>query len=257
MKTLLITILNLFLLTTMAYADKLVVINPGSEEGVFRQILTDITENIEHDFIQANNPIVAASYIDKDVLTIWSSEWPSNNDIQSPIITEDNLIALMTYETMICSRKFKSLEEMANKQVKIATWGSQPVARFLKKLSQTYAIDFIIVPYDGSGSTTKGYIAGDADTIFTVTSRQKAIEESDNTFCFAFSHNNDLDFRFVDAIIGVNMSTENFNLVKTSLENKINSTDWNEKFAGANFYVNNKDDNLVNIFSIAVENFSN
>ena len=192
MKTL-ITLAAILFATTASAEVKIV--NAGSDTGAFRQVLTTIGETIDHTFIQANNPVTAYTYMQgDDILTVWSSEWPGNNDMQSPTIDATNLVALMTYETMICSRTFTSLSDMSGKQVKLATWGSEPVAKFLTTLGTTHNIDFVVVPFGGSSSTTKGYIAGDADTVFTITTRLTAIQEDSATACIAFSDEGDLGF---------------------------------------------------------------
>lgn len=251
------TLIALFF-ASAAYADKVQIVNPGSEEGVFRQILTTIGENIEHDFVQANNPVTAYSYIVDGTdpkLTVWSSEWPGDSDIKSPAVTQENIVALITTETLICSREFNSLDEMAGQQIKIATWGSEPVARFLNNLGSNIGADFIVVPFDGSGSTTKGYIAGDADTVFTITTRQTALEEDAKTNCFAFSANGDLGFRFVDAIITVDAEQALTDKLRELLALLRQKPEWQNKFSGTSTYVGGTDE-VVEIFDQAVENFS-
>ena len=142
----LITTLAAIFIATSAHAE-ITIVNPGSEEGAFRQVLTTIGQEVEHDFVQANNPVTAYSYIDNastPVLTVWSSEWPGDADMQSPAIDADNLVALMTYETMMCSRQFANLDAMAGQDVKIATWGSEPVAKFLTVLGIEKDINFMV-----------------------------------------------------------------------------------------------------------------
>ena len=234
------------LIATPALAGTIV--NPGSEEGAFRQVLTMLGDESDK-FIQASNPQTASFYMNRDsVLTMWSSEWPGDKSIASPKVTSKNLVALMTYETMMCSREFKSLDEMKDKNVKIATWGSEPVARFLQSVG-----DFTVVPYGGSGSTTKGYLAGDADTVFTITTKQAAIEADPNTTCFAFSVNGDLGFRFVDAVVVVNP----INGEVEKLRNKINqitlNEEWVSKFKGTTTYIGGE---WVHMYDEAVVNFS-
>ena len=209
--------------------------NPGSQEGAFRQILTTINSELDADFVQADNPVTAYSYIEGTdstelVVTIWSSEWPGDNSLKSPIISKDNIIALMTYETLMCSRAYNSLEDMSGKTVKIATWGSEPVAKFLKNLGAKHNVTFEVVPYGGSGSTTKGYIGKDADTVFTITSRQAALEEDTSTKCIAFSEKGDLGFRFLDAIITVNANEAFVNDLRSTVANLSNTAEWNDKF---------------------------
>lgn len=253
MKTIITTLAALMLATSVT-AESLTVVNPGSEEGVFRQILTEISKDTEHNFIQANNPVTAYTYFDNNnILTVWSSEWPGNAKIISPEITEENIVALMSYETLICSREFDSLESMVGNEVKIATWGSEPVARFLAALEIELGVKFVVVPYDGSGATTKGYIGGDASTVFTIQSKQTALEEDANTSCFAFSANGDLPFRFVDAIITINAETTTTQQL-TSVVNSLKDTEqWNTLFSGSTTYT---DGDLIRIFREAVNNFS-
>ena len=135
MKKIMLIIMSM-LFSTMAYAQ-VQIINPGSQEGVFRQILSTIGDTTEHNFVQADNPVTAYTYIEgKDtqpILTIWSSEWPGDDSLKSPKVSKDNIVALMTYETLMCSRAYNSLEDMSGQTVKIATWGSEPVAKILKK----------------------------------------------------------------------------------------------------------------------------
>lgn len=249
-----ITTVFLICFATTVVADQLQIVNPGSEEGAFRQVLSAIGSTVDHDFIQANNPITAYSYFaDKNTLTMWSSEWPGDPTFKSPMITEKNLIGLMTYETLMCSRDFDSLESMANKDVKIATWGSKPVQRYLEKLGKEHNINFIVVPYDGSGATVKGYIGSDADTIFTITTKQNAILEDTATKCFAFSENGDLAFRFVDAIVTVNADKKLTEKLRELISMLREKPEWEEKFAGTVTYVG---EDYLPMFEEAVANFS-
>lgn len=249
-----ITTIFLICFATTVVADQLQIVNPGSEEGAFRQVLSAIGSTVDHDFIQANNPITAYSYFaDKNTLTVWSSEWPGNAEFKSPDIGKDNLVGLMTYETLMCSREFTSLDDMAGKQVKIATWGSKPVARFLSKLGSDLGIDFIVVPFEGSGATVKGYIGSDADTIFTITTKQNAILEDTATKCFAFSENGDLAFRFVDAIVTVNADKKLTVKLREIISMLREKPEWEEKFAGTVTYVG---EDYLPMFEEAVANFS-
>jgi hypothetical protein len=252
MKKVITTIVAMCFATTL-YAQSVTIVNPGSEEGVFRQVLSLIGEQIDHKFIQANNPVTASAYVKNDnVLSMWSSEWPGNPNIQSPAINQGNVLALMTLETLMCSRNFKSLNDMAGKKIKIATWGSPPVAKFLKRLGNTLGATFVVIPYDGSGSMVKGYIAGDADTVFTVTSRQTVLEKDPGTTCFAFSQTGDLKFRFVDAIITVNASADVHTKLQKIVMKLSNTKDWNTKFSGTITTIGNN----IHVFDTAVENFS-
>jgi len=253
-----ITTIMAILFASTVYAADLEIVNPGSEEGAFRQVLTTLGEKVDHAFVQANNPVTAYSFIegsDAPVLTIWSSEWPGDPELKSPLVDESNLVALMTYETMMCSRKFSSLQDLKGKTVKIATWGSEPVAKFLGNLEDATGATFVVVPFGGSGSTTKGYLAGDADTVFTITTRQTAIEEDAKTKCFAFSSNGDLGFRFVDAIVTVRsdkMLTEKLRELIAMLSTE---QSWLDKFSGTSTYVGGSTKNIA-MYKEAVVNFS-
>jgi hypothetical protein len=249
MKKIITTIAAMFV-ATAAYADKVQIVNAGSEEGAFRQVLSAIADKVENDFVQANNPVTASTYFgDKPSLTVWSSEWPGDTSINSPEINEKNLVALMTYETLMCSREFTSLEDMAGKEVKIATWGSKPVARFLATLEEKTGANFVVVPFGGSGST------GDADTVFTITTRQAAIEEDDATKCFAFSANGDLGFRFVDAIATVNAPDKLTGDITKVVSELKETEEWKNNFAGTVTYTDDKE-KLNEMFDEAVKNFT-
>ena len=242
------------LFSTSAIADSILVVNSGSDTGGFKQMLTDVSANVEHEFVQAGNPVITSSYFNKEnVVTMWSSEWPGDKSINSPEINNDNIVALMTYETMICSRSMKSFDEMKGKSVKIATWGSDTVKRFLTTLGNQKDIDFVVVPFGGSGSTTKGYVGGDADTVFTITTRQKAVEQSAGTKCFAFSANGDLGFRFVDAMITVNSVNGTTNQLREIVTNESRKKYWKEKYSGTVTYTHG---DLAAIFNEAVVNFT-
>ena len=249
------------LFSTMAYAQ-VQIINPGSQEGVFRQILSTIGDSTAHNYVQADNPVTAYTYIEgaeggtEPILTIWSSEWPGDDSLKSPKVSKENIVALMTYETLMCSRAYNSLEDMSGKTVKIATWGSEPVAKFLKNLGAKHNVTFEVVPYGGSGSTTKGYIGKDADTVFTITSRQAALEEDTSTKCIAFSEKGDLGFRFLDAIITVNANEAFVNDLRSTVANLSNTAEWNDKFKGSVTYIGNGTNQTIDMFEEAVANFS-
>jgi hypothetical protein len=253
-------ILMSMLFSTMAYAQ-VQIINPGSQEGVFRQILSTIGDTTDHNFVQADNPVTAYTYIEgaeggtEPILTIWSSEWPGDDSLKSPKVSKENIVALMTYETLMCSRAYNSLEDMSGQTVKIATWGSEPVAKFLKNLGAKYNVNFVVVPYSGSGSTTKGYVGKDADTVFTITSRQAALEE-DGSKCIAFSEKGQLGFRFVDAIITINANYALTNELRSTVTNLSTTTEWNSKFKGSVTYVGNGTNQTIDMFEEAVANFS-
>lgn len=253
MKTIITTLFSICFATNV-FANEIQIVNPGSEEGAFRQVLTLIGSTFEHDFIQANNPITAYSYFeDKDTLTMWSSEWPGDSSFKSPAISEKNLIGLISYETLMCSREFESIDSMANKDVKIATWGSEPVKKYLEILGKEKNINFIVVPYDGSGSMVKGFVGLDADTIFTITTRENAILESGKVNCFAYSTNGDLDFRFVDALIAITNKSELVEMLRENLLQLSTSTEWQKSFAGSYTYVGPE---YIEMFNTAVSKFS-
>lgn len=255
-KIIYVTLLSLF--ATAATAE-VKFVNAGSEDGVFKQILDIIGTKVEHEFVQANTPINATTYFNSDtVFTVWSSEWPSNTEIKSPDINDNNLVALLTYDTLVCSREFGSFNDMSGKTVKVATWGSVAADKFLTKLGNEHNIEFVVVPYDGSGSATKGYIAGDADTVFTITSKQKAIEEDSSSNCFAFSANGDLDFKFVDAMITVNAETAITQELRNTVETVSTEQTWLDAFAGSTTSVvdNTNALQLLETYNTAVENFA-
>lgn len=222
------------------FAHALTAVNPGSEEGVFRQVLTDILETVPGDFVQANTPQAASVYLGDDTLTVWASDWPANPEINSPEITAENIVALMTYETILCSRTATTIEELSG--AKVASWGSDSVQKYLNGLGISE-----IVPYSGSGSMTKGFVAGDADAIFTIQSRQAAIEEAGGK-CFATSADDTLTYRFVDAILLFGGDTE---AVSTAIRNLVNTT-WPDKFAGQVIYT---EGDLKGMYDAAVEQF--
>ena len=88
------------LFSTMAYAQ-VQIINPGSQEGVFRQILSTIGDSTDHNFVQADNPVTAYTYIEgaeggtEPILTIWSSEWPGDDSLKSPKVSKENIVELI------------------------------------------------------------------------------------------------------------------------------------------------------------------
>lgn len=244
----------LALLSTTASAQQLTFVNPGSEEGMLRQVLNDIGQTHEHEFVQANTPVAAEQYLGAgNVVTIWSSEWPGNSDITSPEINSDNIVALLATETILCSREFDSIESMSGNTIKIATWGSEPVAKYLTTFGSENNIEFVVVPYDGSGSTARGYIGKDADTVFTIASKQSTIEEDTATTCFAFSATGDLSFRFVDAIVGLGVEPATVASLRSTVESLGKADEWNEKFAGTTVITS---DDLNAQFQEAVANFT-
>jgi hypothetical protein len=223
-----------------AYAETTIV-NTGSDSGGFKAVLSMISEQIDNDFIEAGNPVVAASYFDRsNVITMWSTEWPGNPEIPTVEISEDTIVALQVYETILCSREFSSMEEMTGQNIKIATWGDSPaVSKFVDNLADKVGATMTIVPYDGSGSTTRGYLGGDADTIFTIQTRQSKVE-TDGT-CFAFSADGDLDFAFVDVILSVNADAEAVSQYRNVVSALSTTEAWQTSFEGTETYVVNED----------------
>ena len=238
MKKFLIAALALFASVGVARAEPLNVVNPGSDTGAFRQALTMLGEEFDHVFMQAGNPVIASQQLDLGpAFTVWSSEWPGNPDLPPVSIHGENLVALMTYETMVCSREFTSLEKMHGKEVKLATWGSPAAAKFLGILGDQLNVDFVVVPYSGSGSTTKGYIAGDADTVFTIESRRSAIEADPKTKCFAFSKDGMIGFRFVDAYFTVDTDKDTTLDLQDVFRRVSQTEEWKKAFDGSTVYV--------------------
>lgn len=225
---------------TSAIADTTIV-NTGSDSGGFKAVLSMISENVDHNFVEAGNPVVASSYFDRNnVITMWSTEWPGNSEMPQVKLNEDTIVALQVYETILCSREFSSKEDMAGKDIKIATWGgSDPVTKFIENLASDVNATMTIVPYDGSGSTTRGYLGGDADTIFTIQTKQSKVE-ADGT-CFAYSAKGDLDFAFIDVILSVNADTEAVQQYRNIVEELSTTEAWATAFDGTETYVVNAD----------------
>ena len=120
-------------------------------------------------------------------------------------------------------------------------------------MSDDLGSEISIVPYDGSGATTRGYLGGDADTIFTTATKQKKVE-ADGT-CFATSQAGQLDFAFVDVILSVNASTDIVSQYRQVLWNVSQSDEWKSSFEGTETYVVNSDttDMIVNKVKGAVD----
>tara|TARA_Y100001951_G_scaffold74978_1_gene61944 strand:- start:161 stop:601 length:441 start_codon:yes stop_codon:yes gene_type:complete len=142
------------------------------------------------------------------------------------------------------------MDEMSGKTIKIATWGDSPV---VKKFLDSLGINFEIVPYGGSGDTVRGYLGKDADTIFTIQTKQSKVEADGN--CFAFSAEGDLDFAFVDVIMGVNADHD---MVKSwrKVVSELSMTEaWQSAFAGTATYVLDCDNApaLINKVNAAIE----
>ena len=238
-----------------AFAGQTNIINAGSDSGAFHQVLTMIGNKVDHKFVQAGNPINASKHFEKsNVLTMWSTEWPGDESMPSVVMDKNTIVAVQAYETILCSRKYNSIEEMSGQTVKIATWGDSPV---IKKFLDGLGIDFVIVPYGGSGDTVRGYLGKDADTIFTIQTKQSKVEADGN--CFAFSANGDLDFAFVDVLLAVNAengAVEEFRNIVLELSN---TEAWQTAFEGTATYVLNDDnkDSLINKVNAAIELNSN
>ena len=195
----------LILLPISAFAGTTTIVNAGSNDGAFRTVLTMIGDKINHTFVQANNPIIAEKHFNKkNVLTMWSTEW-TDETLPTVEMNENTIVAITAYETILCSRTYSSVSEMSGQTIKIATWGDSPVVKkFLDNYGTANNITFEIVPYGGSGDTVRGYLGKDADTIFTIQTKQDKVEADGK--CIAFSANGDLDFAFVDVILSVNAS---------------------------------------------------
>ena len=226
----------MFLFANTSYAGNTTVVNAGSDSGAFHQMLSMIGDDLNSDFIQANNPVIAGSHFDKkNVLTVWSTEWPGDSSLPSVVLGKNTIVAVSAYETILCSRAYNSLSEM-NGTIKIATWGESPaVAKFLDDLGNANNVNFEIVPYDGSGATTRGYLGKDADTIFTIQTKQSKVEADGN--CFAFSSEGDLDFAFVDVIVAVNPENGAVEEFRNSVSKLSATEEWQSAFAGSAIYV--------------------
>ena len=212
-------------------------VNTGSDSGGFNAVMSMVAENLGTNVVQAGNPVIASSYFDAgDVITMWSTEWPADASLPQPTIDGDTIIALQVYETIMCSRQYTSLAAMSGETVKIATWGESPAAnKFLAELGAETGATFEVVPYEGSGSTTRGYLGGDADTIFTIQSKQQAVE-ADGT-CFAFSVAGDINFAFVDLILSVNASDAVVVEARNAVTEVVATEAWQTSFEGTVTYV--------------------
>ena len=114
------------------------VVNPGSDSGGFHAVLSMINSEIKGDFIQAGNPVIAGQHLDKEnVLTIWSTEWPGNPETPRVDFSEETIVGLQVYETVLCSREFITMNDMKGKHIKIATWGDSPaVEKFIDNIHE-------------------------------------------------------------------------------------------------------------------------
>ncbi len=238
MKSILFSVLLVMSTMASAFAGTTVV-NTGSDSGGFHTILSFINDRVRGEYIQAGNPVVAGSYFDKNnIITMWSTEWPGNSEMPSVTINEDTIVGLQVYETILCSREFSSMDDMKGKDIKIATWGESPaVTKFLKGMAKDLDAQIKVVPYDGSGATTRGYLGGDADTIFTIQTKQSKVEADGK--CFAFSANGDLDFAFVDVILSVNASTDIVSQYRHVVRDLSTTIEWKSSFEGTETYVVN------------------
>ena len=112
-----------------------------------------------------------------------------------------------------------------NGTIKIATWGESPaVAKFLDDLGNANNVNFEIVPYDGRGATTRGYLG-----------KQSKVEADGN--CFAFSSKGDLDFAFVDVLVAVNAENGAVEEFRNSVSKLSATEEWQSAFAGSAIYV--------------------
>ena len=254
MKNVLLSLATAVAFTVSAHAETTIV-NTGSDSGGFNAVLSMIGENVEHDYVQAGNPVVASTYFDrKNILTMWSTEWPGNSEMPDVELNADTIIGLQVYETILCSREYTSMDAMRGKDIKIATWGDSPaVSKFIANLGTDLESDITMVPYDGSGSTTRGYLGGDADTIFTIQTRQSKVE-ADGT-CFAFSAEGDLDFAFVDVILSVNADNDTVSNLRNIVTKISGSKAWSTSFEGTKTYIVNGDnaESIVNKTLAAVD----
>ena len=255
MKKLILTVMLLLLPISAFAGSTTTIVNAGSNDGTFRTILTMIGDKMNHTFVQANNPVIAEKHFNKkNVLTMWSTEWPGDETLPTVEINKDTIVAVTAYETILCSRTYSSVSEMSGQTIKIATWGDSPaVSKFIENLGKANNTTFEIVPYGGSGDTVRGYLGKDADTIFTIQTKQAKVEADGK--CIAFSANGDLDFAFVDVILSVNAengTVENFRKVVKDL---ITTEAWQTAFAGSATYVldNGNAESLVYKVNAAIE----
>ena len=258
MKKLIISVILMFatLSVSAGLAETFTIINTGSKTGGFNAMLTMLGKTINHNYVQAGNPIVGASYFDKEVnvITAWSTEWPGNNpQIPRIKVNEDNIVALTVYETVLCSRKFKAIDSLKG-SVKIGTWGDSPaVAKFIKSLGKKLGIKYTIVPYGGSGDIARGFLGKDVDTVFVTQSKQSKIEKDGK--CIAFSSKGELDYAFVDAILLINGELGNKIEARKAMLYTINTVEWQTTQAGSVVYVPNgtNDTELLNKYNNAVK----
>ena len=241
--------------STAIAKDVTTIVNPGSDNGGYMTVLTMLGNEIDHDFIQANNPVIANThFISKNVLTMWSTEWPGDDSLPSVVMDANTIVAVQAYETILCSRTYTSLKEMSGQTIKIATWGDSPaIAKFIDALGADNDVNFKVVPYGGSGDTVRGYLGKDADTIFTIQTKQAKVEV--DGACFAFSANGDLDFAFIDVILSVNADEAAVNEYRQVVSDLAQTEAWDTAFAGTLTQVVNADnaEALVKKVEAAVE----
>jgi len=257
MKKLSILIISIFVAFSInaGSTEKFTIVNTGSKTGGFNAMLTMLGKTINHNYVQAENPIIGASYFDDvNVITAWSTEWPGNNpQIPRIKVNEDNIVALTVYETILCSREFKTIDSLKG-SVKIGTWGDSPaVAKFIKSLGDKLDVKFTIVPYGGSGDITRGYLGGDIDTVFVTQSKQSKIEKDGK--CIAFSSKGELDFAFIDAILLINGELGNKIEARKAMLYTINTEEWQTTQDGVAVYVPNgtNDTELLTKYNNAVK----
>ena len=88
-----------------------------------------------------------------DVLTMWSTEWPGDSEMPTVAINDSTIVALQTYETVMCSRTFNSVDDMAGQTVKIATWGGvDAVTKFINEFGEANNVNFAWQPVISSNS---------------------------------------------------------------------------------------------------------
>ena len=244
--------LSLFfvMISWVALASEFNVVNTGSQSGGFNATLTMVSKNLDHKYIQAGNPVVAESHFGMDnVVTIWSSEWTE----PKVYVNEDNIVSLLVFETVLCSRKFDSFQSMSGKSIKIGSWGNQPVKKFLKALGKTHNISFTVVPYKGSGNITKGFLGKDVDTVFVTESKRKKIEVEGK--CFASSSSGELLYSFVDAILLFNGNNGAKKASRRAVESATKTDEWKTAMSGVAVYVPNTSNqtDVLNKFLMAQE----
>ena len=146
MKKLILTVMLLLLPISAFAGSTTTIVNAGSNDGAFRTVLTMIGDKINHTFVQANNPIIADKHFNKkNVLTMWSTEWPGDETLPTVEINKDTIVAVTAYETILCSRTYSSVSEMSGQTIKIATWGDSPVVKkFLDNYGTANNITFEI-----------------------------------------------------------------------------------------------------------------